>query len=282
MADAAPVRLAHLSCLHCGGQHFDPDLMATTVAGINRCQPDLVLVAGNLTDHGYEWEYDEARRYLAEIEAPLVVVPGSDDSRNVGYVHYQRHFGERHTAHRLELEGSRAETLETSGITVLALDSSEPDLAAGRIGREWYPWLRERLDVPDDLTVVMLHHHLVAIPGAGRESTVVEDAGDLLALLSELEVDVILTGSRHVPFFWGLNGMLICNSGAAGSRASRGTVPPSWNELEIDEEKVQIYVRYEDGSRQLAAVRSRSMRLVARAGFTMTDDFFTSNALPVG
>ena len=44
------------------------------------------------------------------------------------------------------------------------------------------------------------------------------DAGDVLALLSELAVDIILTGSRHVPFFWGLNGILICNSGGAGSR----------------------------------------------------------------
>jgi 3',5'-cyclic AMP phosphodiesterase CpdA len=282
MDDAEPVRLAHLSCLHCGGREFDPELMERTVSGVNRSEPDVALVAGNLTEHGYEWEYGEAGEYLDGIEAPVIVVPGSDDSRNVGYVHYQRMFGERHTTHRLELEGARAEALETDGITVVALDSSEPDLSMGRIGREWYPWLRERLDVPGDLTVVLLHHHVVAIPGAGRETTVVEDAGDLLAILSDLAVDVILTGSRHVPFFWGLNGMLVCNSGTAGSRRLRGSVPPSWNELEIDAERIRIHVHYEDGTRQLAAVRSRAKRLVARAGFTVTDDFFRSNHLPVG
>jgi len=282
VSSSDPVRLAHLSCMHCGAPHFDGDLMAATVENVNRSRPDLVLVAGNLTNHGYEWEYDEARRYLDELEAPLIVVPGSDDSRNVGFVHYQHHFGDRHEAHRLELSEDRRSAADFGGITVVALDSSEPDLTAGRIGREWYPWLRDRLDVPDDLKVVLFHHHLVAIPGAGREATVIEDAGDVLALLSELTADIILTGSRHVPFFWGLNGILICNSGAAGSRRIRGTVPPSRNELEIDADRIRIYVHYEDGSRQLAAVRSRAKQLLARARFSVTDDFFASNHLPVG
>lgn len=282
MSDAEPVRLAHLSCIHCGAAQFDADLLSATVANINRSRPDLVLVAGNLTEHGYEWEYEEAQGYLDQIEAPLIVVPGSDDSRNVGFVHYEHLFGDRYRAHRLELPNARSRAIDTDGVTVVALDSSEPDLADGRIGREWYPWLRERLDAPTDVKVVLLHHHVVAIPGAGREATVIQDAGDMLALLSELAVDVILTGSRHVPFFWGLNGILICNSGAAGSRAVRGTVPPSWNELEIDAERIRIHLHYEDGSRQLAAVRSRAKRLLARAGFSVTDEFFASNHLPVG
>jgi Icc protein len=282
MSDGDPVRLAHLSCIHCGAAEFDADLVSATVDRINRSRPDLVLVAGNLTEHGYEWEYEEARGYLDRIEAPMMVVPGSDDSRNVGFVHYQHHFGARHKAHRLELSDSRRRAIDTEGVTVVALDSSEPDLADGRIGREWYPWLREQLAVSTDIKVVLLHHHVVAIPGAGREAAVIEDAGDVLALLSELAVDIILTGSRHVPFFWGLNGMLVCNSGTAGSRRVRGTVPPSWNEIEIDGDRIRIHLHYEDGTRQLAAVRSRAKRLIARAHFTVTDDFFASNHLPVG
>lgn len=282
MGDTAPLRLAHLSCIHCGELHFDPDLMASVVAAVNDTDPELVLVAGDITAQGYEWEYDTAKDYLDRIDAPVVVVPGSDDSRNVGYVHYERLFGERHSVHRFPLEDDRGRVLDAPGVTVVALDSSEPDLATGRIGREWYPWLRECLADSEDLKLVLLNHHVVAVPGTGRDATVVQDAGDLLALLSEVGVDVILTGSRHVPFFWGLNGMLICNSGSAGSRRVRGTVPPSWNELEVDAEHIRIHLRYEDGTRQLAAVRSRAMQLVARDTFTVTDDFFASNHLPVG
>lgn len=277
-----PLRLAHLAGLHCGDLHFDAPVAEAAVAGINEISPDLVLVAGDLTAQGYEWEYDEAMGYLAEIDAPTVVVPGSGDSRNVGYIHFERLLGDRFHHERIGLRSDRAESVDAPGVTVLALDSSEPDLDTGRVGREWYPWIRRGFAETEDLKVLLLHHHLVAIPGTGRQPSLAEDAGDLLAVLSDLDVDIVLTGARHVPFFWGINGMLVANCGTAGTRRLRGTVPPSWNEFEIGAAEIRVFLHYRDGSSQLAAVRSRATRLEVREALTITDEFFASNHLPVG
>ena len=62
-----------------------------------------------LTAARYEWEFDEAAEWLAQIDAPKVVVPGNHDSRNVGYVHFERLFGDRFSRYRRAFETERAE-----------------------------------------------------------------------------------------------------------------------------------------------------------------------------
>ena len=127
--------IAHLSDLHCGGQYFVPGLLDRAIAEINDLQPDIVVCSGDLTTFGFKHEYLEAKRYLDRIECEsLVVIPGNHDSRNVGYVHFEELFGERNSVTRV------------GPVTVVAVDSTEPDLDHGQIGRGRYRWIEEQFD----------------------------------------------------------------------------------------------------------------------------------------
>lgn len=276
-----PYRVAHLGNLGCGGLYYRPGLLEQVIEEVNAVAPDLVVVAGDLTADGYEWEYEEARSHLERIVSPTVVVPGNRDARNVGYLHFERIFGYRFARHRQAFDGERERRLGASGVTVLGMDSSQPDLAEGHIGREWYGWIREQYRHEDDLKVFALHHHVIAIPGAGRAMNVITDAGDLLPVMNEVGVDIVLTGHKHVPFFWGLNGMFVANCGTASTRRLRGLVPPSWTELRIDGSTVKAHLHYEDGRAQLSAIRSRATRRLLREAFHITDRFYASNHVPV-
>jgi 3',5'-cyclic-AMP phosphodiesterase len=90
-------------------------------------------------------------------------------------------------------------------------------------------------------------------------------------------VDVVLSGHKHVPFFWGLNGMLISNSGTAGTRRLRGLAPPSWNELRIDASTIKVFTHYLGSRRELSVIFSRRTRTVTREAFYLTEDFLRSN-----
>jgi 3',5'-cyclic-AMP phosphodiesterase len=278
-SDAQPLRIAQLSDIHCGELSFDGKLMESILQEINGLAPDLVIVVGDLTAAGYEWEYAEAADWLDEIKAPKVVVPGNHDARNVGFLHFERYFGDRFSRYRQAFEPERAAALGAPGVTVCAVDSSEPDLNEGQIGRERYPWIRDQFSEPDDIKIFVIHHHLVAIPGTGRERNTINDAGDVLAELSQLGVDIILSGHKHVPYFWGIGGILICNSGTATTKRLRGLTPSSWNELEIDARAINVYLHYEDGRRELSCVRSRGTRAMVREGFYITEEFLASNQL---
>ncbi len=274
-----PLRIAQISDIHVGEPTFQPEVMASIIEKINRMKPDVTVVAGDITAAGYEWEFDEAADWLRRIESPKVVIPGNHDSRNVGYIHFKRLFGERFSRFRQEFEAERAERLRATGFTVVAVDSSDPDLNEGHIGRERYPWIREQFEWSDDIKIFAIHHHLVSIPGTGRERNIITDAGDLLAVLTQLDIDVILSGHKHVPFFWGLNGILVANSGTAATKRVRGLTPSSWNELQVDASTIKVFLHYMDGRRELAVIRSRTTRAMVREAFYMTDDFLASNQI---
>jgi 3',5'-cyclic AMP phosphodiesterase CpdA len=278
-ADAKTLRIVQLSDIHCGELTFDAKRMESIVQDVNSMRPDLVIVAGDLTAAGYEWEFAEAADWLGQLECPSVVVPGNHDARNVGYLHFEHYFGDRFSSFRLEFDAKRAAALGATGVTVVAVDSSEPDLNEGQIGRERYPWIREQFRDPDDLKLFVIHHHLVAIPGTGRERNTINDAGDVLAELVQLGVDVVLSGHKHVPYFWGISGLLICNSATATTKRLRGLTPSSWNELEMDAQSIRVYLHYEDGRRELSCVRSRGTRAIVREGFNITDEFLSTNHL---
>ncbi|MBD0330038.1 MAG: metallophosphoesterase [Thermoleophilia bacterium] len=271
---AIPFRIAQISDIHVGGPLSLPaEALAAIAERVRGLQPDVVVVAGALTTAGYEWEFEEAAEWLAGIDFPKLVIPGNHDARNVGYTHFQRIFGTPYSRYRSAFDGERAERLQATGFTVVGLDSTEPDVNEGRVGRDRYGWVRDQFSDADDIRVIAIHHHLIPIPGTGRERNIVLDAGDLLATLTELDVDVVLSGHKHVPYFWALNGMLVCNSGTAGTRRIRGVVPPSWNELRIDASTVKVFVHYLDGRRELAAIFSRKTRALTREAFYVTDAF---------
>lgn len=273
-----PLRIAQISDVHFGGALSLPaETMERVAEDVRRTEPDVVVVAGDLTYTGYEWEYDEAAAWLSTIDFPQIVIPGNHDGRNVGRVHFRRLFGEPYSRFRAAFDPERSERLRASGFSIVALDSSEPDLDEGRVGEERYPWIRDGLATPDDIKIVAVHHHLIPIPGTGRERNVVHDAGDLLLTLTRMDVDLILCGHKHVPFFWGLNGMLLCSSGTAGTRRLRGRTPPSWNEVHVDATTVKVFLRYLDGTRELAVIFSRKTRALTREAFYLTDDFLRTN-----
>jgi 3',5'-cyclic-AMP phosphodiesterase len=274
-----PIRIVQLSDIHCGESSFMDDVMESTIERVNRMEPDVVVVAGDLTAAGYEWEFEQAAGWIERFEAPKVVIPGNHDSRNVGYVHFQRYFGDRFSRYRESFDGERADRISATGLTVVGVDSSNPDLDEGHVGRERYPWIREQFPDGDDLKVFVIHHHLVSVPGTGRERNIITDAGDLLAILLGLDVDIVMSGHKHVPYFWGLNGTLVCNSGTATTRRVRGLTPPSWNELQIDASTIKVFLHYPDRRRELSVIFSRKTRMMTREVFYMTEDFLRSNRI---
>lgn len=218
--------IAHISDLHCGSRYHIPSLAKRVIDELNdEVKPDIVVVTGDLTDMGFRQEFRAAERLISALGCERVIVLlGNHDARNVGDEHFA------------EMFGTRSKELGHNGMRVLGLDSSEPDLDTGRIGRERYRWLEERFgEDPEEFKVVAMHHHLVPVPGTGRERNIVHDAGDLLRVLADNSVDLVLCGHKHVPNVWRLEDMLIVNAGTCCTHRLRGRVRPCYNIIEVEE-----------------------------------------------
>ncbi len=242
---ATMVTIAHISDLHVGSPYFVPNLMNRVVTEINELAPELVVCTGDVTNEGYRQEYKNVVAYFDRIERPVVTVPGNHDARNVGYLHFEELIGPRHWVRDVE------------GVRLVGVDSSEPDLNEGQVGRERYDWIREAFGSATggetSLKVFVLHHHLIAVPGTGRERSTVMDAGDLLELLTELGVKVVLSGHKHVPYVWRLEDMYVANAGTAASLRLRGHTRPCYNVVQVEGDEVKIFQKFPFGGRTVLA-----------------------------
>ena len=228
------MKIVQMSDIHVGSGLFRPDLLSATIEETNSLEPDLVAVVGDLTTEGYRWEFEEAKGYLDRLECENVVVTmGNHDAKSVGYRHFEEFFGMR--------EGSTTIPIPEGEAKVVTLDSTKPDLDEGEVGREHYAWLdSEFRDWDKGPKILLVHHHILAVPGTGRDANNLRDAGDVMAILRELRVDMVLSGHRHVPYVWSISGVRVVHSGTVSSMRVRGTMPPSYNVIDLDEDSVKI------------------------------------------
>src|SRR5437588_6100938 len=69
--------VVHLSDIHFG--KIDRDLIEPLIRSVHEARPNLVVVSGDLTQHGRRKEYHEARDFLLSLPGPQIVVPGNHD-----------------------------------------------------------------------------------------------------------------------------------------------------------------------------------------------------------
>ena len=194
---------------------------------INLLKPDIVVITGDLTENGFAAEYIGVKRFIDRIECKnKVLVPGNHDSKNAGYLHFE------------DLFETRFSSQHFTDVTVVGADSSQPDIDEGHIGRENYGWIREAFS-GEDFKIFAVHHHLIPIPLAGRENTVLVDAGDVLELLNRCKVNLVLCGHCHIPHVWNLNDILVVNAGTFCSSKTRGKTTQCYNLIQAEKESLE-------------------------------------------
>jgi len=227
--------IVQISDIHVGEGEFVPSLLTRCIDEINELKPDIVMITGDLTGMGYRREYETVKNYLSPIKCKNIIIqPGNHDSRNVGYMHFE------------DLFGNRYESFKTDGLVIVAADSSEPDLDNGQIGREYYKWIDAELKnaCSNDLKIFAMHHHLIPVPGTGRERNIVHDAGDVLEVLVDCNVDLVLCGHKHVPYIWRVEDLYIITAGTVSSLRLRGKIEPNYNIIYVRENEIDIYRRF--------------------------------------
>ena len=79
------------------------------------------------------------------------------------------------------------------------------------------------------MRIFVLHHHLLPVPGTGRERNIVYDAGDAIECLQRAGVDLVLSGHKHVPYAWRLENLFVVNAGTVSSLRLSGKTRPCYN-----------------------------------------------------
>lgn len=238
--------IAHISDLHVGSLNFKEELLEKAIDDINSMEPDVTILTGDITENGYYLEYKQVLPYLDKIKSCLLVVPGNHDARHVGDDCFE------------ELILNRYSSLEDKkhGLKVIGLDSSEPDLDYGRVGRTQQNWMEKELVNADEenlYKIIALHHHIIPVPKTGRERNVLSDAGDILLSLMNGRADLVLSGHKHMPHVWMMENTAFVTAGTVSSLRLRGKTLSSFNTINIEEDFIEIILNSSDGTKRCLA-----------------------------
>jgi 3',5'-cyclic AMP phosphodiesterase CpdA len=188
-----PARLLHLSDLHVGTVE-EPDVERALEALIERVDPQLVVVSGDLTHRARAEQHERAAAFLKRLGRPLLVIPGNHDipwALPGRFLHPFREFERRwqttEPVHRddeifaVGLNSVRPWRHQSGGLRSGQLRRAAELLAQAPAGA---------------LRVVALHHHLIGAPWRSRKKPVARRS-HVLAALVDAGAELILAGHIH-------------------------------------------------------------------------------------
>lgn len=247
------VCIAHVSDLHVGSLAFYKDLLIKVIDEVNNIQPDITIITGDITENGYFMEFEKAADYLDKLDTPMLVIPGNHDARHVGDKCFSELIKTRYGT--LKLKEKKLE--------VIGLDSSEPDLDYGKIGRSQQEFMEKELakaQKHERYTIIALHHHIIPVPQTGRERNVLIDAGDILQSILNGGANLVVSGHKHMPHVWIMEDTVFATAGTASSLKLRGKTFPSYNTVQIEEDTIEIVLRGSDGKQRMLAKHEYNCR----------------------
>ena len=118
-------------------------ILRDLVEDANALGVDGIFLAGDVTNAGTAWEFDRAKRVLAELRCPLFAAPGDHDVGKAGEALWRTHFGET------------SRVGEMSGLTAVVLNT-----AAGFLGEDGRRRIEEALALGRRGVIVVSHAQL--------------------------------------------------------------------------------------------------------------------------
>jgi len=187
----------HASDFQCG-RPFRPAAAEALVRLADETAPDVVVVAGDLTQRAKDREFLAAMSLISRLpDVPYVVTPGNHDVPL--YRVWERLFMPYRNWHR-RVAPELDSVTRVPGATFVALNSSAPRRAIvnGRVDDFQVEFAARSFaaSASDDVRVLVVHHHFVPVPD-GKGGKPLPRAHRLLADFEAMGVDLVLGGHVH-------------------------------------------------------------------------------------
>ncbi len=262
------MKIFQISDTHLGDEsYFEKDALDKALEELKTGDYDLLIHSGDVTQDGKLEYYKEAQRFFEKIEIPYIVIPGNHDKRSGGKSLFEDYIG------------SRNDVQEVGNAVVVYVDSAVPDTDIGRVGMVKFDMMKEALNEYNkkDIKIVVLHHHTLPIPKAGRERNVLSNAGDLLDLFLKADVDLVLSGHRHYPNVYRVENTVFVNAGTVSGKKTRHGDVNSYNVIEIEKNRLKVKTKRIGRSTRLYEYPRKEKRIFHEFGDRKTRIVHLSN-----
>lgn len=262
--------IAHISDAHFGAH--DSTIASKLLDELNRNEYDVIVISGDMTQRGRIEQFQAARMWLEQLEAPILVVPGNHDVPLYDIYTRFLHPRDRYLAHICD---DLEPTYFDSELAICGIDTTKTFTTKhGRVTDEQVAHIATKLaNFGEDRWKIVVAHHPFIVP-AGQDAERVEGADMALPIFESAGVDMILTGHLHTLSIAGRNedhAILAVQAGTCMSTRTRGE-SQSYNRLRFDGDRVEILQRLWDGGRFCDAARKSYEWRADRGEMVKTED----------
>ncbi len=195
------------------------------VEHINRLEtrPDLVVVTGDISNHGNLEDYARTKIALDSLQMPYLIVPGNHDHRQ----RVRDVFDE----HRYLHNGSEFlhYCIEDQPVRLVALDTLNPGHHTGKLCDERLDWLTQTLAAqPERPTLVFMHHPPAAVQYPYMDAMNCENGDRMAEIISaNPQVQAVCCGHVHRDAIvnWANTLLFVSGSSAFSYALHMGEVP---------------------------------------------------------
>lgn len=249
--------MTQTSILHFADIHFgaeDAQALASLDAVIDRLQPDVCVISGDITQTGSEAEFEASAQWLGTLPGPKVICPGNHDTPMFGLLDRMirpfsryKHYIDPFDVGLFEDDHVIIQSLNTARGVQMSLDWS-----LGIVDLESLGQTIDRFQQSDwtKLRFLNVHHPFIYPPEAPLQKET-RHGPEGLRRLADGQVDGVLSGHVHIPFVVerepGESELLSISAGTLSTRR-RGN-NPSFNHIEItSDELIVTMVEFTDGT----------------------------------
>lgn len=249
--DAAPIRILHVSDIHCG-YPFVPAHVEAALA-VARAHPwNAIVISGDFSQRARIHEFARAREILTQFRevAPVITVPGNHDAAwwhaPFGYGDFSR----VHARYREYICADTEPTLSVPGVTLVGLNSA---WGTNPESLTWYPrdWrVKGGLTDPQlrsahtrlaaapagDLRLLVVHHNVLR--GHLSKRWGLKQPHRVLDALAAMPVDVVCTGHDHEERLDLIAERVVVSAANTLSSRMRGRRPSALNVIEASDTTV--------------------------------------------
>jgi 3',5'-cyclic AMP phosphodiesterase CpdA len=240
-------RIAHLSDLHFGTE--DPPVVEGLLVDLQRVQPHLIVVTGDLTQRARGREFLKARKFLDALDARALVVPGNHD---IPLYNLMARFGWPLASYRQYITADLQPTFADAELSVAGVNTARSDVwKDGRMSLKDIERLRTFYNSqPQHAFKILAAHHPFIPPVRDPSAALVGRAAEALRMLAACGCHLILAGHLHHAYAGDVRphhveierSMLVVQAGTAVSHRRRGEAN-AYNLLEIEGSHLRLEVR---------------------------------------
>ena len=186
--------LVHLSDLHFGTVR--QEIVLPLLSLLERIQPDLVAVSGDLTQRARKEQFAAARDFLDAMPFPKIVVPGNHD---VPLYNLFARFVLKLARYRRYISDDLEPFYGDPEIAVLGINTARSaTFKGGRINSRQVACMQERLGPLNGVTKIVVTHHPFDLPEPYPDKALVGRARSAMQQLAGSGIDLFLAGHLHI------------------------------------------------------------------------------------